>query len=151
MSAGETTRATRWSVGSQNKATLVGKTVAETFGNLTSVARSSRGNELHDFITAHRHCQHMFADAGPDTDSGYQLVLTCGCGSVFRRWVKPDGDALRFLLLGEYAAPTQGVRDDASQTVAPDGEVPVLAGHSCAASIEAASKAPGMRTRQRSV
>jgi hypothetical protein len=56
-------------------------------------------DELHDFVLAHRHCAHLLVDLGPDTQSGYQLVVTCDCGTEFMRWVRPDGDGLRFVLL----------------------------------------------------
>jgi hypothetical protein len=59
----------------------------------------SRRDDLHDFVRAHRSCAHMQADLGPETDSGYQLLLTCDCGTEFKRWVRPDGDGLRFVLL----------------------------------------------------
>jgi hypothetical protein len=55
--------------------------------------------ELHDFVLAHRQCAHMLVDLGPDTESGYRLVVTCNCGTEFKRWVSPDGDGLRFVLL----------------------------------------------------
>jgi hypothetical protein len=58
-----------------------------------------RRNELHDFIRAHRQCGHMLVDPGPDTEWGYRLVVRCGCGTEFKRWVIPDGDRLRFVLL----------------------------------------------------
>jgi hypothetical protein len=43
-------------------------------------------NELHDFVLAHRRCAHMLVDLGPDTESGYRLVVTCDCGTEFMRW-----------------------------------------------------------------
>jgi len=56
-------------------------------------------NEFHDFVLAHRRCAHMLVDLGPDTESGYRLVMTCDCGTEFMRWVGPDDDGLRFVLL----------------------------------------------------
>jgi len=64
------------------------------------VTRQTGGrNEFHDFIVAHQHCDHMSVDLGPDTESGYRLVVACDCRTVFRRWVRPDGGGLRFVLL----------------------------------------------------
>jgi hypothetical protein len=59
---------------------------------------SSR-NELHDFVLAHRRCAHLLIDLGPDTESGYRLLVTCDCGTELKRWVRQDGDGLRFVLL----------------------------------------------------
>jgi hypothetical protein len=56
-------------------------------------------SEVLDFVFAHQQCADMLIDLGPDTESGYRLLLTCGCGSEFKRWVRADGDGLRFVLL----------------------------------------------------
>jgi hypothetical protein len=42
------------------------------------------------------------ANAGPPTVSGYRLVVVCGCGAEFKRWVTlddADEDLLRSALL----------------------------------------------------
>jgi hypothetical protein len=54
----------------------------------------SRRNELHDFVLAHRQCAQMLVDLGPDTESGYRLVVTCDCGG----WA-PTVMGLRFVFL----------------------------------------------------
>ena len=69
-------------------------------GRLNRLRRQSADrNPLHDFIVAHQHCDHMHVDLGPETESGYRLVVACDCGTEFKRWVTPDGDGLRFVLL----------------------------------------------------
>lgn len=56
-------------------------------------------DEVLAFITAHRQCDQMYADLGTETESGFQLLLACGCGIEFKRWVRPDGEGLRLVLL----------------------------------------------------
>jgi hypothetical protein len=69
-------------------------------GRLSGVTRRWPGcKELRDFIIAHQHCEHMHADLGPETESGYQLWITCECGTELKRWVTPDGDGVRSVLL----------------------------------------------------
>ena len=48
-------------------------------------------NELRDFVLVHRTCGEMRADVGPQTDSGYRVLVRCGCGTNFKRWVAPEG------------------------------------------------------------
>jgi len=58
-----------------------------------------KGREGPVFVFAHQQSADMLIDLGPDTESSYRLLLTCGCGSEFKRWVRADGDGLRFVLL----------------------------------------------------
>jgi hypothetical protein len=68
--------------------------------------------ELRGFICAHSRCAGApHADLRPVALEGYRLLLTCGCGVEFKRWVLPrdgDDDLLRSALLGvrELAAPS---------------------------------------------
>jgi hypothetical protein len=44
----------------------------------------------------------MQGGVGPETESDYRLLVTCGCGVEFKRWVTPeeaDEDLLRSALL----------------------------------------------------
>jgi hypothetical protein len=55
-------------------------------------------SELRGFALAHRGC----ADVDPLTPNGYRLLVKCGCGVEFKRWVAPqdaDEDLLRSALL----------------------------------------------------
>jgi len=69
-------------------------------------------DELRGFICAHSRCAGArHADLYPVALEGYRLLLTCGCGVEFKRWVLPkdaDDDLLRSALLGvrELAAPS---------------------------------------------
>ena len=59
-------------------------------------------NELRGFILVHRKCGDMKAEVGPQTDSGYRVLVKCRCGTGFKRWVTPDGaeeDLLRSAVL----------------------------------------------------
>jgi hypothetical protein len=59
--------------------------------------------ELCAVVLAHRPCpgpRHV--DAGPPTVNGYRLLVVCGCGAEFKRWVTlddADEDLLRSALL----------------------------------------------------
>jgi len=59
--------------------------------------------ELRGFVLAHRGCAGpRHADVDPLTPDGYWLVVKCGCGVEFKRWVAPedaDEDLLRSALL----------------------------------------------------
>jgi hypothetical protein len=59
--------------------------------------------ELRGFIRAHSRCSGpRHADLCPVALDGYRLLLTCGCGVEFKRWVTPedaDEDVLRSALL----------------------------------------------------
>jgi hypothetical protein len=59
--------------------------------------------ELRAFVLAHRGCPGPHhADAGPPTPQGYRLLVQCGCGVEFKRWVTPEDaeeDLLRSALL----------------------------------------------------
>jgi hypothetical protein len=47
--------------------------------------------ELRGFVLAHRKCAGpRRADASIATPSGYSLLVKCGCGQEFSRWVTPD-------------------------------------------------------------
>jgi hypothetical protein len=60
-------------------------------------------SELRGFVLAHRDCPgDRHAEVDPTTPDGYRLLLTCGCGVEFKRWVAPkdaDEDLLRSALL----------------------------------------------------
>jgi hypothetical protein len=60
-------------------------------------------SELCGFILAHCRCAGARrADLHPLTSDGYRLLLKCGCGVEFKRWVAPkdaDEDLLRSALL----------------------------------------------------
>jgi hypothetical protein len=54
--------------------------------------------EVRDFVLTHRTCAGpRQANAGPPTVNGYRLLVVCGCGAEFKRWVKLD-DADEHLL-----------------------------------------------------
>ena len=59
--------------------------------------------EVRDFVLTHRSCAGpRHASGGPPTVSGYRLVVVCGCGAEFKRWVTlddTDEDLLRSALL----------------------------------------------------
>jgi hypothetical protein len=59
--------------------------------------------EVRDFVLAHRSCAgSRHANAGPPTVDGYRLIVVCGCGAEFKRWVTlddADEDLLRSALL----------------------------------------------------
>jgi hypothetical protein len=47
--------------------------------------------EVREFVQAHRPCAGpRQANTGPPTVSGYRLVVICGCGTEFKRWVTLD-------------------------------------------------------------
>jgi hypothetical protein len=47
--------------------------------------------EVREFVLAHRPCAGpRHADAGPPTVNGYRLIVVCGCGAEFKRWVTLD-------------------------------------------------------------
>lgn len=51
---------------------------------------------------AHQKCGDVQGGVGPETESHYRLLVTCGCGVEFKRWVTPaeaDEDVLRSALL----------------------------------------------------
>jgi hypothetical protein len=59
--------------------------------------------ELRGFVLAHRKCvgPHR-ASASLRASSGYSVLVRCGCGQQFTRWVTPedaDEDLLRSALL----------------------------------------------------
>lgn len=60
-------------------------------------------DELGGFICAHSRCAGArHADLYPVALEGYRLLLTCGCGVEFKRWVLPkdaNDDPLRSALL----------------------------------------------------
>jgi hypothetical protein len=60
-------------------------------------------SELRGFILAHCGCYGARrADLHSLAPDGYRLLLTCGCGVEFKRWVLPkdaDEDQLRSALL----------------------------------------------------
>jgi hypothetical protein len=41
-------------------------------------------DELRGFVLAHRKCGDMKAGVGPQTDSGYRVLVKCGCGTEFK-------------------------------------------------------------------
>jgi len=50
-------------------------------------------SELRGFILAHCGCYGARrADLQSLTPDGYRLLLTCGCGVEFKRWVPKDAD-----------------------------------------------------------
>ncbi len=59
--------------------------------------------DLRGSVLAHRGCAGArHADLDPFTPDGYQLLVTCGCGVEFKRWVTAedaDEDLLRSALL----------------------------------------------------
>ena len=59
--------------------------------------------EVRDFVLAHRACAGpRHANAGPPTMNGYRLLVVCGCGAEFKRWVThndADEDLLKSALL----------------------------------------------------
>ena len=59
--------------------------------------------EVRDFVLAHRSCAgSRHAHAAPPTVDGYRLIVVCGCGAEFKRWVTlddADEDLLRSSLL----------------------------------------------------
>jgi hypothetical protein len=59
--------------------------------------------ELRGFVLAHRPCAgSRHANAGPPTVDGYRLLVVCGCGAEFKRWVTlddADEDLLKSALL----------------------------------------------------
>lgn len=50
-------------------------------------------HELRGFVLVHRKCGDMRAEVGPQTDSGYRVLVKCGCGTDFKRWVTAEGAA----------------------------------------------------------
>jgi hypothetical protein len=47
--------------------------------------------QLRSFILAHRACPgSRHTGAQPPTAAGYRLVVICGCGKEFKRWVTLD-------------------------------------------------------------
>ncbi len=62
--------------------------------------------ELRGFIRAHSRCGGpRHADLRPVALDGYRLLLTCGCGVEFKRWVLPkDADDALAPLGGAAAA-----------------------------------------------
>lgn len=48
-------------------------------------------HDLRGFVLGHRKCGSMKADVGPQTNSGYRVLVKCGCGTDFKRWVTPEG------------------------------------------------------------
>jgi hypothetical protein len=51
-------------------------------------------DELRGFICAHSRCARArHADLYPVAPEGYRLLLTCGCGVEFKRWVLLPKDA----------------------------------------------------------
>ena len=59
-------------------------------------------NELRGFVLVHRKCGDLKAEVDPQTDSGCRVLVRCGCGTGFKRWVTPEGaadDQLRSALL----------------------------------------------------
>jgi hypothetical protein len=60
-------------------------------------------SELRGFVLAPRRCTGpRHADVDPHVPSGYRLLVKCGCGVEFKRWVAPedaDEDLLRSALL----------------------------------------------------
>ena len=59
--------------------------------------------DLRGFVLAPRPCTGpRHANAGPPTVGGYRLIVVCGCGAEFKRWVtldEADEDLLRSALL----------------------------------------------------
>ena len=59
--------------------------------------------EVRDFVLTHRPCAGpRQANAGPPTVSGHRVVVVCGCGAEFKRWVTlddADEDLLKSALL----------------------------------------------------
>jgi hypothetical protein len=59
--------------------------------------------EVRDFVLAHRACVGpRQAHAGVPTVAGYRLLVVCGCGAEFKRWVTlddADEDLLKSALL----------------------------------------------------
>ena len=50
-------------------------------------------SELRGFVLAHRDCTgDRRTEVDPTTPDGYRLLLTCGCGVEFKRWVPNDAD-----------------------------------------------------------
>ena len=47
--------------------------------------------EVRDFVLAHRTCVGLRqAKAGVPTVAGYRLLVVCGCGAEYKRWVTLD-------------------------------------------------------------
>ncbi len=60
-------------------------------------------NELRGFILAHRRCAGpRHADVDPLTPNGYRLLVKCGCGVEFKRWVAPEDADDVLLALAEH-------------------------------------------------
>ena len=59
--------------------------------------------DLRGFVLAHRPCPGpRHANVGPPTANGYRLLVVCGCGAEFKRWVTlsdADEDLLKSTLL----------------------------------------------------
>jgi len=59
--------------------------------------------DLRGFVLAPRPCTGpRHANAGPPTVGGYRLIVVCGCGAEFNRWVTlddTDEDLLKSALL----------------------------------------------------
>ena len=45
--------------------------------------------DLADFVTEHRACGMMTAEAGDVSENGYLLSVACPCGVTFWRWITP--------------------------------------------------------------
>ena len=44
--------------------------------------------DLCGFVLAHRPCPSpRHTNVGPPTVNGYRLIVVCGCGAEFKRWV----------------------------------------------------------------
>jgi len=59
--------------------------------------------DLSGFVLAHRLCPGpCHANAGPTAVNGYRLLVVCGCGAEFNRWVTlndADEDLMKSALL----------------------------------------------------
>ena len=59
--------------------------------------------DLCGFVLAHRPCPSpRHTNVGPPTVNGYRLIVVCGCGTEFNRWVPlndADEDLLKSALL----------------------------------------------------
>ena len=75
-------------------------------GPVTSISY----DELRGFICAYSRCAGArHADLYPLALEGYRLLLTCGCGVEFKRWMLPkdaNDDPLRSALPAPLAAPS---------------------------------------------
>ena len=59
--------------------------------------------EVEQFIRDHRNCGGYTFDSTSPTPEGYELTISCRCGTNFERWATPseaEDDLLWYRLLG---------------------------------------------------